>query len=87
MARLELSNEEKDRLLTDLNEILAMVEKLQELETENVEPLIYINEEINVWRADDVSNQLDRQAALANAPDPDAMFFKVPKVIDLSGKI
>ena len=83
LARLELSDEENERLIGDLNEILQMVEKLQELDTENVDPLIYINEAVNVWREDQVKNQVPRQEALKNAPDQDGTYFKVAKVIDL----
>lgn len=83
LARLELSEEERVQITGDLNNILEMVEKLQELDTDSVEPLIYINEEVNVFRADEVKNQVDREAALNNAPDRNKAFFKVPKVIDL----
>lgn len=83
LARLELSEEEKNRLMGDLNEILQMVEKLQELDTSNVEPLIYINEAVNIWREDQVKNQVPQKEALKNAPDQDGAHFKVAKVIDL----
>jgi aspartyl-tRNA(Asn)/glutamyl-tRNA(Gln) amidotransferase subunit C len=83
LARLELSDEEAQALMGDLNNILAMVEKLQELDTDNVSPLIYINEEENQLRADKVGKQIAAKDALKNAPDHDGVFFKVPKVIDL----
>lgn len=83
LARLELSSEEKKRLMGDLNEILQMVEKLQELDTSNVDPLIYINEAVNIWREDEVKNQVSQEAALKNAPDQNGTYFKVAKVIDL----
>ena len=83
LSRLELESEEKEQLLKDLNNILQMVEKLQELSTDEVEPLVYLNEDVNVWRKDRIDNQLDRSAALKNAPDQDGIYFKVPKVIDL----
>ncbi|PHN03798.1 Asp-tRNA(Asn)/Glu-tRNA(Gln) amidotransferase subunit GatC [Flavilitoribacter nigricans] len=83
LARLELSGEERAHIQGDLNKILDMVEKLNELDTTNVQPLVYINEEGNVWREDEVRNQLPREKALKNAPDEDGTFFKVPKVIDL----
>lgn len=83
LARLELSAEERAHIQGDLNKILAMVEKLNELDTTNVDPLVYINEEGNVWREDEVSHQLEREKALKNAPDQDGTFFRVPKVIDL----
>ena len=82
LARLEVAPKEEARLMNDLNNILAMVEKLNELDTKNVDPLVYINEEGNVWREDEVQHQLSREKALKNAPDQDGEFFKVPKVID-----
>jgi aspartyl-tRNA(Asn)/glutamyl-tRNA(Gln) amidotransferase subunit C len=83
LARLELSEEESFRIMEDLNNILTMVEKLQELDTEGVDPLVYINEDENVLRADEVRSQLSRAEALKNAPDHDGEHIKVPKVIDL----
>lgn len=82
LARLELSPEERATIQKDLNNILTMVEKLNELDTKNVDPLVYINEEGNVWREDQVQHQLEREKGLKNAPDQDGQFFKVPKVID-----
>lgn len=81
LARLELSTEEKESIRKDLNNILQMVEKMNELNTEDVEPLIYINEQENIWREDKVENQVNRTDALKNAPDKNEQFFKVPKVI------
>jgi aspartyl-tRNA(Asn)/glutamyl-tRNA(Gln) amidotransferase subunit C len=81
LARLELSEAEREQLTGDLNKILAMVEKLEELDTSNVEPLVYINEQVNVLREDEVKHQVSKEAALANAPDKDERYFKVPKVL------
>jgi aspartyl-tRNA(Asn)/glutamyl-tRNA(Gln) amidotransferase subunit C len=83
LSRLELSETERDKLTGSLNDILKMVDKLNELNTEGVEPLVYINEEVNILRDDVVKNQLSRQEALKNAPDHNGTYFKVPKVIDL----
>jgi len=83
LARLELSEEEREGLTKDLSSILEMVEKLQELDTEGVDPLVYINEEVNILRADQVDQQLSQKDALKNAPDQNGTFFKVPKVINL----
>ena len=83
LARLELSAAERTKMQGSLTDILTMVEQLNTLDTEGVEPLIYINEDVNVWREDTVNHQLDRRDALRNAPDSDGTFFKVPKVIDL----
>jgi len=84
LARLQLSETEREQLNGDLNNILAMVEKLQEVDTENVAPLVYITEHDNVLRTDEVNNQVSRKAALANAPDSNEEYFKVPKVIDIT---
>ncbi len=81
LARLELSPNERDQIQGDLTKILQMVEKLQELDTEGVEPLIYISEAENVLRKDEVRGELNRDIALQNAPDTDGIYFKVPKVI------
>ncbi len=83
LARLELSAAERTKMQGSLTNILTMVEQLNTLDTEGVEPLVYINEDVNVWREDTVNHQLSRQNALKNAPDSDGVFFKVPKVIDL----
>lgn len=83
LARLELSAEERESLRQDLNRILEMVEKLQELDLEEVEPLVHVGDEVNLWRRDVVQGQVSREAALRNAPDSDGVFFRVPKVIDL----
>ncbi|HMN89325.1 MAG TPA: Asp-tRNA(Asn)/Glu-tRNA(Gln) amidotransferase subunit GatC [Saprospiraceae bacterium] len=83
LARLELSAEERQHLRQDLNRILAMIEKLQELDTTGVAPLVYVNEESTGLREDATSHQLDTNQALRNAPDTDGVYFRVPKVIDL----
>lgn len=83
LARLHLSADEKKGLKTDLSNILNMIEKLQELDVEGVEPLVYLNDAINQPRADEIKNQVDREDALRNAPDHNGEFFRVPKVIDL----
>lgn len=81
LARLQLSEEEREVIQEDLNKILVMVDKLKEIDTDNIEPLVYMNEEINVLREDIVRNQTPRKDALRNAPAEDGTYFKVPKVI------
>ena len=81
LARLQLSDTERSAIQGDLNRILEMVEKLEELDTEGVDPLTYVNEDVNVYREDAVRGQIDREAALKNAPDQDGAYFRVPKVI------
>ncbi|NJN33985.1 MAG: Asp-tRNA(Asn)/Glu-tRNA(Gln) amidotransferase subunit GatC [Saprospiraceae bacterium] len=79
LARLELSQAEREKLRGSLNDILVMVDKLNALDTEGVEPLVYINEAENVWREDVVKNELTRTDALKNAPDHNAEFSKCRK--------
>ncbi len=81
LARLRLSEEEREIIQGDLNKVLEMVDKLKEIDTENVEPLVYINDDVNVLREDVVRNQTPREDALRNAPAEDGTYFKVPKVI------
>lgn len=83
LARLQLSDAEREELKGDLNKILGMVEKLQEVDTEGVEPLVYITPNASNLRSDNIENQVPRSDALANAPDKNEKYFKVPKVIDL----
>jgi len=81
LSRLELNPQEQTSIQKDLNNILSMVEKLNELDTEGVKPLVHISEEENVWRADEVKNQLPRAVAMKTAPLQDGTYFLVPTVI------
>jgi aspartyl-tRNA(Asn)/glutamyl-tRNA(Gln) amidotransferase subunit C len=83
LTRLELSEGERTKVQGSLNDILKMVDKLNELNTEGVEPMVYVNEEITALREDKVSNELTQKQALQNAPNHNGTYFKVPKVIDL----
>lgn len=84
LARLSLSGEERQTLRQDLNRILRMVEKLQDLDLEGVEPLTYVHDPGSALRPDEVQGQVSPEEALRNAPDHDGSHFRVPKVIDLS---
>ncbi len=81
LARLELQPSERERLQQDLNRILEMVEKMDGLDTANVEPLVYVNEDVNVLREDQVKGASGRDAALRNAPQQDGAYFLAPQVI------
>ena len=82
LAKLELSEVERERLGVDLNNILQMVEKLKELDTSNVEPLTYISDAVNKLREDEIKGQVTNEQALLNAPEKNEPYFKVPKVIN-----
>ena len=85
LAHLKLAAEEVPRMLTDLNAILDYVAELNELDTAGVAPLAQVSELGDfgtVQRADEVRPSLDRAVVLSQAPEADAAFFKVPKVIE-----
>ena len=71
-----------ENFTSQLNEILNYVDKLNELDTENVEPLSHPVEEFNKFRDDELKPSIEREEALKNAPDRTDEFFKVPKVIN-----
>lgn len=82
LARLEFNEEKEQEMLQDLNKILNWVDQLRELDTENVEPLTHMSEEINVLREDVAQNTVTHEQALLNAPKKDSDYFRVPKVLE-----
>ena len=82
LAKLEFDKEGKEEIINDLNRILVLIEKLNELDTSNIEPLIYMNDEVNVLREDEVKQEITQAEALKNAPKKDSDYFKVSKVIE-----
>ena len=81
LAYLEFGEEEKEKIRQDLEQILTFVEKLRELDTENVEPLVYLSDKTDVLREDRMIPTMSAEEALLNAPEKSGRFFKVPKVI------
>lgn len=85
LANLSLTDGEITRLRADLDEILGHIDKLNELDTTDVEPMaqvLYDAPETATWREDEERPPLGQTAAMANAPQPGAGYFKVPKVIE-----
>jgi aspartyl-tRNA(Asn)/glutamyl-tRNA(Gln) amidotransferase subunit C len=82
LSRLQFNAGEKAEIKNDLQRMIAFVDKLDELNLEGVEPLLFMSEEINVLRADEIKGAVSRPEALKNAPAHDEEFFKVPKVIN-----
>jgi aspartyl-tRNA(Asn)/glutamyl-tRNA(Gln) amidotransferase subunit C len=83
LARLEFTTEEeKSKILTDMNRMLGFIDKLNELDTSNIEPLIYMTNEKNILREDEPKTTVTHKEALKNAPRKDSDYFKVPKVIE-----
>lgn len=82
LARLDLTEDEVARFSTQLSAILGYVEKLNELNTNSVEPLAHCLPMHNVFREDVIIESLDTKPALRNAPQHFESFFKVPKILD-----
>ena len=82
LARLEFEHGSKEEIAKDMNRMLDFVDKLNELNTDSVEPLIYMSKEVNVLRNDEVHHDISQKEALKNAPKKDSDYFKVPKVVD-----
>lgn len=83
LARLELAEDEKQAMIKDMSKILDFMAKLNELDTSGVEPLVYMTEEVNVMREDEVKQVITTQEGLQNAPKHTEEYFLVPKVINL----
>lgn len=81
LARLKFNEGEKQEIKTDLQRMIAFVEKLNELDLDGVEPLLHMSDETNVLREDEIKGSVSREDALKNAPLHDNEFIKVPKVI------
>ncbi len=84
LSKLEFSDAEKTEMVGDLNKMLSFVEKIQEVDTSGVEPLLFMSDTPNQWREDKPMDALPQKEALKNAPLKDSDYFKVPKVIDNS---
>ncbi len=82
LARLELSEREKEMLTDQLSNILTHFEKLNQLDTKNVAPTSHVLDITNVMRDDTPEESLPQERALANAPDKVTGFYKVPKIIE-----
>jgi aspartyl-tRNA(Asn)/glutamyl-tRNA(Gln) amidotransferase subunit C len=81
LARLSLSNEELDRMTSQMGGILGYIDLLSELDTEQVEPMAHALDVANVFREDVARPSLDREEALANAPHRDEECYLVPAVL------
>lgn len=81
LSRLEIKPAQKEKVKQDLQQMIGFIEKLNQLNTDNIEPLLFMTTEVNVLRADEVKGSITREEALKNAPHHDNTFIKVPKVI------
>jgi aspartyl-tRNA(Asn)/glutamyl-tRNA(Gln) amidotransferase subunit C len=81
LSHLSFSEQEKKEIRADLQEMIAFIEKLKEVNTEGVAALLHMSSNVNMLREDVVQGSVSREEALKNAPETDGTFFKVPKVI------
>lgn len=82
LARIEIKDNEVDALTGEMNKILTFMEKLNELDTEHVKPLVYMNEQSNNWREDVAKNEISTTEGLKNSAVHNESFFFVPKIIE-----
>ena len=81
LSKLKFDDSSNEKMKEDFKKILAFVDKLNEIDTEGVDPLIYLSDEENVLRSDAVSKYTSQEDALKNAPQKDSDYFKVPTVL------
>ena len=81
LAKLKFDEKSAEKMKRDLKKIIGFVDKLSEIDTEGVEPLIYLSDEVNVLRADEIAHEVSQVNALKNAPQKDSDYFKVPTVL------
>jgi aspartyl-tRNA(Asn)/glutamyl-tRNA(Gln) amidotransferase subunit C len=81
LSRLQFNEVEKEGIKDDLQRMIQFVEKLNEVDTTGITPLLHMSEEVNILREDEVKGSISRAIGLRNAPVHDNEFFKVPKVI------
>lgn len=81
LGRLELTEQERDMYTKQLNDILEHFQSLERLDTENVPPTAHVLPLKNIFREDWVGQHISREDALANCPDRDENFFKVPRIV------
>jgi aspartyl-tRNA(Asn)/glutamyl-tRNA(Gln) amidotransferase subunit C len=82
LSKLKFNNEETELISEDLSKMVNFINQLKEIDTEGIEPLIHMNEEMNNWREDKLGEVLDQEKALSNSPTKDSTYFKIPKVLD-----
>ena len=81
LSKLKFDDSAEEKMKADLEKMLAFVDKLNEIDTEGIDPLIYMSEEVNVLREDKVTEKTSQEDALKNAPEKDSDYFKVPTVL------
>jgi aspartyl-tRNA(Asn)/glutamyl-tRNA(Gln) amidotransferase subunit C len=81
LSRLNFEGEEKEAMKADMERIIGFVDQLNTVDTDNVEPLVFMSEAINVLREDEVKQEITQEEALKNAEHHDSDYFKIAKVL------
>jgi aspartyl-tRNA(Asn)/glutamyl-tRNA(Gln) amidotransferase subunit C len=81
LAKLKFDKKSTIKMKSDLTKILGFVDTISKIKTKDIEPLIYMNDEENVLREDEIKNEISQKDALKNAPQKDSDYFKVPTVL------
>ena len=81
LSNLKLDEDAKEKMKNDLEKMILFIDKLSEIKTQNIDPLIYLSDEQNILRKDIPSKNTTQKAALKNAPQKDSDYFKVPKIL------
>ena len=81
LAKLKFDEKTIEEMKSDFENILGFIDKLSEIDTEGVEPLIYLSDEVNILRVDEIEEEVTQEQALKNAPNKDSDYFKVPTVL------
>ena len=82
LSKLSFKADQKEEIRQGLEKMLNFMEQLNAIDTNGVEPLIYVNEEVNVWRNDEVKQLITKEEALSNAPIKNEDYFMVPKFVN-----
>ena len=82
LARLEFEGDELNEIKGDMSKIIGFMDKLSELDTEDLEPLIFMTDKVNVLREDKPERTLTSEDALRNAPKKDSDYFRISKVLN-----
>ena len=81
LAKLEFDEKSAEQMKEDLEKITGFFDKLSEIDTDGIEPLIYLSEEVSVLREDEIKAVVSQVEALKNAPEKDSDYFKVPTIL------
>lgn len=82
LSRLRFEGDDKVAIRQDLDKIIGFMGKLSEIPTDDVEPLVFMSDEVNVLRDDEAEVTITQAEALKNAPKKDSDYFRIPKVLD-----